>query len=246
MECPKCGATAQTLKKCQYCRFDLDAWYLAIRLDEYEKTIPIAQRFEFPLDVTTTHLQHQTGRKARFLIVFIFTIFCFLAYLFGMHHYSRGQQVDALTAQLASGQPTQVLAAVTSDDAKLVLDNRTVKPLVAYLKAHPAYVTNLKTQLMQANVSEDQQFSLKQQGTYLGVFPKYHLIIKPLYPDIQSHPAAEVTINEDSLQHSRNKPLTLGIYQVDFTGISAVKRHQTMTLTDDRHHINLTEGVAIL
>lgn len=145
-------------------------------------------------------------------------------FLFSRHYYSYPQQLSRLEQTFKTQDPEKIAEVVTSEDPNYQVSAANLKKFVSYYQesSHKAdfadFLTDLKT-----NPSHLADFSLQTKGKYLGLFPRYQLVIQPVYLTVTTDQAGmALSLDDKKLATSKGSnyqtiwgPLTPGSYQVE-------------------------------
>ncbi|WP_334329440.1 hypothetical protein [Companilactobacillus sp. HBUAS59699] len=116
--------------------------------------------------------------KKRGLISFVaitLIIVLFIGYLTGVSHFSKDQQLDALSNQITSGKINQMESAVVTPQ-KHSIAAKELQPLKKLLAKDKTTSGQIKTII--GHESSYSNFQIIQVGTYFGIYPKYKVALE--------------------------------------------------------------------
>ncbi|MGM0165173.1 hypothetical protein IGI39_000114 [Enterococcus sp. AZ135] len=144
--------------------------------------------------------------------------------MFGRYYYSYPQQLSRWERTFKTQDPEKIAAVVTSEDPNYKVSAANLKKFVSYYQEgnHKADFTDFLTDLKN-NPSELEDFSIQTKGKHLGLFPRYQLVIQPVYLTVTTDQAGmELSLDDKKLATSKGTnyqttwgPLTPGSYQVE-------------------------------
>ncbi len=148
--------------------------------------------------------------------------------LWGKSYYARDKQLDRAMAAMSKGDAATTASYLTSDDPALKLTKSSVKPLMAYLKAHKELLQQIKSANSQTASSSN--FSFTQSGKQLLIFPAYKFKIKAAYPTVETNQKGQTVTVE-------------GVKGVGFTG-KAEDGKKVGPLVPGEYHFESTATVS--
>lgn len=126
-------------------------------------------------------------------------------FLFGRYYYSYPQQLSRLEQTFETQDPEKIAAVVTSEDPNYKVSAAKMKKFVSYYQEsnHKAdFVDFLKDLKNNPGLLED--FSVHRKGKYLGIFPRYQLVIQPVYLTVETDQAdMELSLDDKELATSK-------------------------------------------
>ena len=105
--------------------------------------------------------------------------------------YSEENQISNITDALISKEPEQIAGIVVTDDPNFEVTAENLTTFSNYLEENPNYLNELVRGL--ENYSSHDSFYIRQNGSKLGVFDAYELVMEPVYGDVYTN-AEDVTI----------------------------------------------------
>lgn len=156
------------------------------------------------------------GRGKKILITFIIIVIAgfFGGYFYLKSYYSRDNQLNRAITALSKENYEQSLKYLTSEDANLKLNKKSIKPLLTYVSTHHNLL-----QLMKNSNNKDGDYKFVRSGSYFLIFPSYKFRITGVYPEITTNTSnTKVTVSGTKLNASgkmKNKeigPLVPGKY----------------------------------
>lgn len=113
-----------------------------------------------------------------------------LFFVWGNQHYSRNATLDREIASIKSGK--HLTTTFTSGSSDLKLSKTKLLPVNRYYTDHAKALATLKSELQASGSSNDGNFTYKQTGHHLLVFPKYQISVSPVYPTITTNHTGNV------------------------------------------------------
>lgn len=143
--------------------------------------------------------------------------------LFGRYYYSYPQQLNRLAQTFKTQDPEKIASVVTSEDPNYTVSVAELTKFISYYQEsdHKADFADFLTDLKN-DPGRLEDFSLHQKGSYLGIFPRYQLVIQPVYLTVTADQSnLQLLLDDKKLAtvKSRNYqttwgPLTPGSYQI--------------------------------
>lgn len=144
-------------------------------------------------------------------------------FLFGRYYYSYPQQLDRFEQVFETQDPSKIAEIVTSEDPNYKVSAGNLKKFISYYQADShkkdfsEFLADLKN-----DPSQLADFSVQEKGRFWGLFPRYQLVIQPVYLMIATDQAdMELLLDNKKLATSKGHdyqttwgPLTPGNYQV--------------------------------
>ena len=171
--------------------------------------------------------------------------------LFGCYYYSYPQQLDRLAQTFKTQDPKKISEVVTSEDPNYRVTAGELKKFISYYQEenHKGEFADFLYDLKN-NPGQLADFSLHQRGRYFGVFPRYQLVIQPVYLTVTADQAdIQLALDDKKLATSKSGnyqitwgPLTPGSYRVagksdDVQSVSSQRliRYQNPDFETDSH-----------
>lgn len=171
--------------------------------------------------------------------------------LFGCYYYSYPQQLDRLAQTFKTQDPKNISEVVTSEDPNYRVTAGELKKFISYYQEenHKGEFADFLYDLKN-NPGQLADFSLHQRGRYFGVFPRYQLVIPPVYLTVTADQAdIQLALDDKKLATSKSGnyqitwgPLTPGSYRVagksdDVQSVSSQRliRYQNPDFETDSH-----------
>lgn len=143
--------------------------------------------------------------------------------LFGRYYYSYPQQLSRLEQTFKTQDPEKMAEVVISEDPNYEVSAANLKKFISYYQAdghkkdYADFLRDLKH-----NPSQLVDFSIHEKGKYLGLFPRYRLVIQPVYVTVTTDQSdMQLTLDDKKLVTSKGSnyettwgPMTPGSYQV--------------------------------
>lgn len=174
----------------------------------------------------------------------------------GHHYYSYPQQLSRFAATFKTQDPDKIAEITTSEDPNYKVSATALKKFVSYYqedthkKDFASFLNDLKN-----DPSQLADFSIQEKGKFFGLFPRYQLVIQPVYLTVATDQAdMRLALDNKKLATSKGHdyqttfgPLTPGSYQVEgnLAGEKAVstqnlvRYHNSDFETDSHLTINL-------
>ena len=145
-------------------------------------------------------------------------------FMFGRHYYSYPQQLSRLERTFKTQDPEKMAEVITSEDPNYKVSAANLKKFISYYQesSHKADFADFLADLKH-NPEHLEDFSVKAKGKYLGLFPRYQLVIQPVYLTVTTDQAGmDLSLDDKKLATSKGTnyqttwgPLTPGSYQVE-------------------------------
>ncbi|MBO0454124.1 zinc ribbon domain-containing protein [Candidatus Enterococcus murrayae] len=155
--------------------------------------------------------------------VMVVVLFAF-GFLFGRYYYSYPQQLSRLERIFKTQDPEKIAEVVVSEDPNYQVSAANLKKFVSYYQEsnHKADFADFLTDLKN-NPGQLDDFSVQEKGKHLGLFPRYQLVIQPVYLTVTTDQAGmQLSLDGEKLATSKGSnyqttwgPLTPGSYQVE-------------------------------
>lgn len=172
-------------------------------------------------------------------------------FMFGRYYYSYPQQLSRF-AQIFKTQDSEKIAeVVASEDPNYKVSAAKMKKFVSYYQEsnHKADFADFLRDLKN-DPGQLEDFSVHRKGTYLGIFPRYQLVIQPVYLTVMTdQPDMQLSLDDKKLATSKGSnyqttwgPLTPGNYKVEgkldsekSTSTQALIRYHNPDFETDSH-----------
>lgn len=166
-------------------------------------------------------------------IIAVIVIILIGGYYIGKNYYSPEKQLERAMVALSDSDAGSALNYLTTDDPKLNLTKKNIKPLLAYLNSHHEVLNGLRSG---TNTS---LFRFEKSGNHLLVFPAYKFKINGIYPNLSTNiSGTKVTVSGKkvgTLTKGNNKevgPYVPGQYKFVATANISGKKITTNTVRD--------------
>lgn len=146
----------------------------------------------------------KTTKKRRWWVVGL-GIIVILGVLYGAGFWlngSRSKQLDTAITALNSNDPSRALDILSAEDYDLTLTATKVKPLLAYLQAHPDKIAQLKRAAAADEADEViDGLEFERIGMKWGIFPRYGFKVEGIHPRLTTNgTTTQVTVNNTLLR----------------------------------------------
>lgn len=145
-------------------------------------------------------------------------------FMFGRYYYSYPRQLSRLEQTFKTQNPEKIAEVVTSEDPNYKVSAAKMKKFVSFYQEsnHKADFADFLKDLKN-NPGQLEDFSVHRKGKYLGIFPRYQLVIQPVYLTVETDQAdMQLSLDDKKLATSKGSnyqttwgPLTPGSYQVE-------------------------------
>ena len=173
----------------------------------------------------TTKVRKELSRKQKngLLSLLAVAVLLISGLLFGRYYYSYPQQLDRLAQTFKTQDPKKISEVVISEDPNYKVSAAELKKFITYYQEdnHKADFADFLIDLKN-DPGQLADFSLHQRGRYFGIFPRYQLVIQPVYLTVIADQAnIQLSLDDKKLATSKSSndqttwgPLTPGSYQV--------------------------------
>jgi len=187
-------------------------------------------------------------KKRKIILWSILGVVIVAGIIWGEVYYAKSATLDRITSDIKSGNGVQ--SDFISQDKKFKVTNSSLEPFMAYYQKHDSRLAGFKTQLTATGSAVGNHFTFKKTGRSWLLFPKYQIVIKPIYPTVMTNRnGAKIKLNNqliatsDSTVYSKKiGPIVPGQYRMTASG--TVSGHK---LTNDgTYHISSDKSYNLL
>jgi uncharacterized membrane protein YvbJ len=176
-------------------------------------------------DSPTARVKKELSRRQKLGLLSLLAVVLLLisGFLFGRYYYSYPQQLNRLAQTFKTQDPKKISEVVISEDPNYKVSAPELKKFISYYQEdnHKADFAEFLLDLKN-DPGQLADFSLHQRGRYFGIFPRYQLVIQPVYLTVTADQAKiQLSLDDKKLATSKSSnfqttwgPLTPGSYQV--------------------------------
>lgn len=168
-------------------------------------------------------------RKWTSIGVVVLLLIIFFAW--GFHHYSRQVTLDRSITDIQKGQ--NMTNDFTSSSPDLKITKSSLLPINRYYSAHAGDLSSLKDQLAASGRSDNGNFSFRTNGRHMLFFPKYQIIVSPVYPTVTTNH----TGNKITLDHKQIATATSDNYSKRLSALAPGQYHLQASGKVGKHNL---------
>lgn len=176
--CPNCGKpVSKSDDFCQNCGYDLKKYRNQTKTETPDTDA--SEQPKTPVQTKTTVQEsnsknNQKKKKSPLIPIILVIVLLIAAYLGGDWYFSKSRQTQTLADNLTSGVTSKMASAAVTEDGDKISQSE-LKPLSKLYLKKSSTSNKVKNSILKD--SQDTNFKVAEVGKYLGIFPKYKVVV---------------------------------------------------------------------